>query len=133
MLRNDSVLTGRYSAPMALSNAERQARYRARMKARANGDAVLDHVGNAVDEAVDALWAFFNRPGPGGGEWDDIIGCATLADYRALLARDPAALVDACRGIAWLGEGLSEQEAAAIRRVLGIADRLALKPQAAQS
>lgn len=113
---------------MALTNAERQARYRARQKARAAGGDLTGLVDKAVEEAVDALWSFFNRPGPGGEAWADIAGCATRADYRALLARNPAGLVETCRGIAWLGEGLDEVEAAAIARLIAIADAVELRP-----
>lgn len=113
---------------MALSNAERQARYRARQKARANGADLVELVDKAVDEAVDALWSFFSRPGPGGEEWGDIAGCATRSDYRDLLARAPAGLTETCRGIAWLGEGLEEAEAAAIARLVAIANAVELRP-----
>lgn len=111
---------------MALSNSERQARYRERLKARASGAATVELVGKAVDEAVQALWTFFSRPGPGGEPWDDIAGCTSAGQFRDQLARDPAALIDACRGIAWLGEGLLDDEAAAIARVIALADALEL-------
>jgi hypothetical protein len=112
---------------MALSNAERQARHRARIKARAAGGALLEHVEKAVDEAVDALWAFFNRPGPGGEVWADIAGCQTRAEYRVHLSRDPGGLVEACRGVQWLGEGLTAEEARAINRVVAVADLVELR------
>lgn len=115
---------------MALTNAERQARYRARQKARASAVDIVQLVAKSVEEAVDALWNFFNRPGPGGELWDDIAGCASREDYRALLARAPSGLVEACRGIAWLGEGLQDEEAAAIARLIVIADLVELRARA---
>lgn len=127
MLRNDRQVRAGYLAMMALSNAERQARYRAKLKGRASGDATPALVSKAVDEAVDALWTFFNRPGPGGEAWDDIEGCTGPADYRARLAGDPAGLVETCRSIDWLGEGLKGSEAKAIGRIVAIADVLELR------
>jgi hypothetical protein len=112
---------------MALSNAERQARYRARQKARAGAVDVVQLVGKSVEEAVDALWNFFNRPGPGGEVWDDIAGCASREDYRALLASAPSGLIEACRSIAWLGEGLRDEETAAIARLIAVVDLLEMR------
>lgn len=112
---------------MALTNAQRQARYRSKIKARAAGGALLEHVEKAVDEAVDALWSFFTRPGPGGETWDDVAGCTTRAEYRAHLARDPGGLIEACRGVQWLGEGLTVEEARAVNRVVAVADLVELR------
>ena len=52
-----------------LSNAERQRRWRERLKVRASGAAVADHARDAVARAIEALWAYHERPGPGGMRW----------------------------------------------------------------
>jgi len=106
---------------MALTNAERQARYRARLKARASGEATGELVHKAVDEAVEALWSFFSRPAPDGGKWGDTEGCADLAQYRAALT---GSLVETCRALAWTGNGLTGPEKTAIQRIVEIADAL---------
>lgn len=111
---------------MALSNAERQRRYRQKLKARASGDALGDRVRDAVDRAVAALWAFHERPSPGGIKWSDIDGCTTLALYRAELQRNPANLLQACRAFAPDFEGLADDEIRALRAVIDIADALRL-------
>lgn len=109
---------------MALTNAERQARYRARMKAHAAGAGLMNHVDKAVDEAAEALWAFFNRPDPDGQPWADIDGCAGIEDYRAGLTGQ---LLATCRALLWNGEGLEPHERAAIAKLIEIADRLEMK------
>lgn len=48
---------------MVLSNAERQARFRARLKARANGDALPDQARDAVVAALTAIWNHEARQG----------------------------------------------------------------------
>ena len=63
-----------------MTNAERQRRYRQKLKARASGDAVADQVRGAMDRAIDALWAYHERPAPSGLRWSDIDGCTTLAE-----------------------------------------------------
>ena len=111
---------------MALTNAERQARYRARLKARASLDALGERTREAVDEAVSSIWAFFNRPNPSGDLWADIDGFETLDDYRAMLAADPEALVNICRDLTTYSVGLEPDEARAIQLVVTIADALSL-------
>ena len=111
---------------MALSNAQRQARYRARLKARAAPEALGERVREAAETAIAALWAFFNRPAPDGEAWGDIEGCPTPAAYRARLAADPGALLAACRDVFGFGTGLLADEAAALELVIAIADALVL-------
>ena len=49
-----------------MSNAERQRRYRQRLKARASGAAIVAQAQLAVERAVQALWAYHERPSPTG-------------------------------------------------------------------
>lgn len=111
---------------MAMTNAQRQARYRARLKARASREALGERARAAADDAVAALWAFFNRPGPTGECWDDVEGCATLAEYRAQLAAEPGALVGICRDLTTVSVGMAPEELKAIGVVVEIADALEL-------
>lgn len=113
---------------MAMSNAERQRRYRQKLKARASGDALGDRVADAVDRAIAALWAYHERPAPGGMRWADIDGCTSIALYRAELQRAPDNLVQTCRAFLPDFEGLDEDEARAIITVIAIADALRLVP-----
>jgi hypothetical protein len=55
-------MLARKHSDMAMTNAERQRRYRQKLKARASGDALGDRVREASDRAVAALWAFHERP-----------------------------------------------------------------------
>ena len=109
---------------MALTNAERQARYRARLKEKASGGALMTHVDKAADEAVEALWSFFNRPDPDGQPWADIDGCNSVAEYR-LATRGQ--LIETCRALIWSGAELHPEEAAALARVIEISERLEMK------
>ena len=113
---------------MALSNAERQARYRARLKAKVTPEALVPAVRAVADTALAALWAYFSRPTPAGDLWADIEGCTTIADYRDLLARDPGALLRSCREVISFGVGLLPEEAVALNAVVELADALALIP-----
>ncbi len=110
---------------MAMTNAERQARYRARLKARASGAATPELVDKAVDEAVEGLWNYFSRPAPDGSDWADLDGCRTIDDYRCSLA---GSLVETCRALAWSGDGMTDPELRAISLIVTIADALELKP-----
>lgn len=110
-----------------MTNAERQARYRARLKARASVEALGDRARSAVADATAAIWTFFNRPGPTGEPWEDVEGCATLEDYRARLAAEAGALVGVCRDLAAYNVGLTPEEVKAIGVVLEIADALDLR------
>ncbi|WP_374531189.1 hypothetical protein [Novosphingobium sp.] len=116
---------------MALSNAERQARYRARLKERAAPEALVPRVVDAADAAVAALWSFFSRPMPGGGLWADTEGCANLAEYRALLASEPGSLLRSCREVTSFGAGLLPHEADALRQLIALSEALLLTPRGA--
>ncbi len=113
---------------MALSNAERQRRYRQKLKLRASPDGVGDHARVAVERAVQALWAFHQRPGPGGIDWAAIDGCHTLAEYRSELERSPGNLIQAARAFLPDFSGLTPEEARAVAVVIEISDALRLAP-----
>jgi len=111
---------------MAMSNADRQRRYRQKLKARASGDALGERARDAAERAVAALWAFHERPAPSGMRWADIDGCTSVELYRGELQRHPGNLLQACRAFLPDFEGLSDGEARAIRTVIEIADALRL-------
>lgn len=114
---------------MALSNAERQRRYRQNLKARASSDAAGYHARVAAERAVQALWAFHQRPGPSGIDWAAIDGCTTLAAYRSELERNPGNLIQAARAFLPDFAGLAPAEARAIATVIEMADALRLAPR----
>jgi hypothetical protein len=114
---------------MALTNAERQSRYRLKLKARASPDAAGEHARLAAERAVQALWAFHQRPGPGGLDWAEIDGCTTLAQYRSELERSPGNLLEAARAFLPDFAGLTPGEARAINAVIELADALRLAPR----
>ncbi len=114
---------------MPLSNAERQRRYRQKLKARASGEALADRVADAVERAIAALWAYHERPAPGGMRWAEIDGCTSIALYRAEMQRAPGNLVQTCRAFLPDFEGLTEDEARVIDQVIAIADALRLAPR----
>lgn len=109
-----------------MTNADRQRRYRQKLKARASGDALGDRVRDAIDRAVLALWAFHERPAPGGMRWSDIDGCTSATLYRAELQRGTGNLLQACRAFLPDYEGLTPEETRAIATVIEIADALRL-------
>ncbi|MFY7835636.1 MAG: hypothetical protein ACOVQ0_05055 [Novosphingobium sp.] len=111
---------------MPLSNAERQRRYRQRLRAKAAGANVVEQARIAVERAVLALWAYHERPGPGGVQWCNIDGCHTLDQYRSELERSPANLIQACRAFFPGFEGLTPDEARTVADVIEIADALRL-------
>lgn len=112
---------------MALTNAQRQRRYRQRLKARASGDALGEQARLAVDRAVEALWGFRQRPGPGGIDWAAIDGCATIEAYRAELASAPGNLISTARAFLPDWEGVSDEERAVLSALIEAADALALR------
>ena len=113
-------------AHMAMSNADRQRRYRQKLKARASGDALGDRVREAVERAIAALWSFHERPAPGGMRWSDIDGCTNAEMYRAELQRGTGNLLQACRAFLPDFEGLNDDEARAIQTIIEISDALRL-------
>jgi len=118
------------SAP--LSNAERQRRWRERLKAKASGAAVTDHARDVVAHAIAALWAYHERPGPGGTRWAEIDGCRTIEDYVADLAAEESGLIAAARAFLPAFEGLTPEEARAITALIDLADVLALRGERGQ-
>jgi hypothetical protein len=110
-----------------LSNAERQRRWRERLKAKASGAAITDHARDVVARTIRALWAYHERPGPGGMRWADIDGCRTIKDYALDLAGDERGLVAAARAFQPGFEGLTPEEARAIATLIDLADVLALR------
>lgn len=113
---------------MAMTNAERQRRYRQRLKSRASGDAVGEQTRAAVERAISALWSFHERPSPSGVMWAEIDGCTTIAQYRSELERGPGNLLQACRAFLPDFAGLTPDEARAVATVIDIADALRLAP-----
>lgn len=113
---------------MAMTNAERQRRYRQRLKARASGEAAGELARMAVERAIAALWAFHERPSPTGIAWGEIDGCRTLAHYRSELERNPGNLLQACRAFLPDFAGLTPGEARAIATVIEMADAIRLAP-----
>ena len=109
---------------MAKSNAQRQAEWRRRRAARASGQAVPQMVSAAVDDAVLALWTFFNRPSPAGEAWADIENVDSLSTYREIM-RQRGDLVKNCR-IFTTFSGFKPDEREALQRVVAIADALAM-------
>ncbi len=114
---------------MALSNAERQRRYRQKLKARTSVNAAGEQARAAIERAVQALWAFHQRPGPGGIDWTAIDGCTTLAEYRSELERSPGNLIEAARAFLPDFSGLTPDEARAIAVVIELSDALRLAPR----
>lgn len=111
---------------MAFTNAERQRRYRQKLKTLASGGAMGAQARAATERAIAALWAFHERPAPGGMAWAQIDGCATLNQYRSELERSPGNLIQACRAFVPEFDGLTQSEAQAIAAVIDIADALRL-------
>jgi hypothetical protein len=114
---------------MALTNAERQRRYRQKLKARASGDALGDRVRDAAERAIHALWSFHERPSPAGIRWSDIDGCTTIDLYRAEMQRMPESLLQACRAFLPDFDGLTGEEIRAVRTVIDVADALHMAPE----
>lgn len=110
-----------------LSNAERQRRWRERLKAKASGAAVVDHVRDVVARAIEALWAYHERPGPGGTVWAEIDGCRTIEDYFADLSGEDGGLLAAARAFAPGFEGMTAEEAQAVGALIELADVIGLR------
>lgn len=82
----------------------------------------------AVDRAIDALWAFHERPSPTGVRWSEIDGCVNSEDYRSELERTPGNFMQACRAFLPTFEGLTHDEARAVAAIIDMADALRLAP-----
>lgn len=84
---------------MALSNAERQRRYRQKLKARASGEAAGDLVRAMAERATATLWALgtHHLQGPESAGAPPHAFAQDFAQFRAGLASQPHALIEACR------------------------------------
>ncbi|BEU99727.1 hypothetical protein [Novosphingobium olei] len=118
---------------MAMTNAERQRRYRQRLKARASGAALPEQARDAVERAILALWSFHERPSPQGLSWADIDGCHSLDQYRSDLERNPGNFIQACRAFLPDFAGLTAEEAHAVATIIALADALRLAPPRAMA
>ncbi len=107
---------------MALSNAERQARFRARMREQASLDRLAEQ---AVDRAIEALWAFRYRASPDGRTQTVVDGLGTVEAFRTSLEIQPTKLVDTCRQVQD-EPGLTDDERAALVVVIRAYDALTL-------
>ena len=98
---------------MALSNAERQKRFRQRLKAKADGVNLPEQIKAALDAATRAAWCIWKRQNYSG-----------LGDYpnweamRAAFASDPAAM----RALFDLQDQANEQESLALALGTAIVD-----------
>lgn len=130
---------------MALTNAERQRRYRQKLKARASGEAAGDLVRAMVERAVALLWRIQANPAPQdeGPEGALIIAPPpatalpgadpagappSLATFRAGLARHPASLLALCRATLAHHATLTPEERALLASLLEIEGALRLAP-----
>lgn len=113
---------------MALTNAQRQARYRQKLKRAATTQALGEHVRNLVDSTAHIAWKVFTGPAPDGEGWSDADDLPTVEDYRRRLAGEPGRLVATCRDLLWVSHVLEERERIALQALVEIADALALAP-----
>lgn len=113
---------------MALTNAERQARYRARLKQGASIEALGGRVRKLVDNTVDILWSVFSRHSPDGLQWAELEQYRSCSDYRRALAAEPALLIAACRDMLWVPHLLEDAEKRTLEALVEVADALAMRP-----
>lgn len=111
---------------MVLSNAERQARYRANLKEKAAGGHLPKQAREAAKAALAALWSFFNRPDADGRIWGDAGEYADLAAFEDGVANSDGRLLAYCRSILLDSEGMTPDERAAVQLIVDIADALDL-------
>ena len=111
---------------MALTTAERQARYRKRLKQRASLDSLGEQAARAADLAVTALWNYLNRPDDL-GRFDAMLdNIPDLETFRLSIAQRDDGLVEWCRELLSHPEDMVVEEARAMRVVVDAADALAL-------
>lgn len=79
----------------------------------------IDRAKQITDDAADALWSIFKRPKPDGGEWGDIAGSASKADYRRSLGERAGKLGEVCR-MAISTPGITDRERRALKAYLEI-------------
>lgn len=109
---------------MVLSNAERQARYRARVKELASLDKLGEQAERAVDQAIEALWTACQQASDK-QKIVDVGGAQTIDEYRRSLALAPQNLIQSCRLA--LGEaGLSDDQRRALTVVVDTFDAVTL-------
>lgn len=109
---------------MVLSNAERQARYRARVKELASLDKLGEQAERAVDQAIEALWTVCQQASDK-QKRVDVGGAQTIDEYRRSLAQAPQNLIRSCRLA--LGEpGLSDDQRRALTVVVDTFDAVTL-------
>ncbi|NMN06311.1 hypothetical protein FHT19_003504 [Novosphingobium sp. SG919] len=118
---------------MALTNAERQRRYRQKLKARASGEAAGDLVRAMVERAIGVLWRIQAAASPEDalivtGQSDANAHVHSLAEFRANLARHPASLLALCRATLNHGVALLPEERALLASLLEIEAALRLAP-----
>ena len=73
------------------------------------------------------MWAYHERPGPGGTRWADIDRCLALEDYLADLAAEDGGLVAAARAFVPGFEGLTAEEPRAVAALVELADVIGLR------
>lgn len=84
-----------------------------------NDTKAIDQAKQITDDAVGALWSVFKRPKPDGGQWGDIAGCASKADYRKSLGERAGKLREVCR-MAISTPGITDGEMRALKAYLEI-------------
>lgn len=124
---------------MALTNAERQRRYRQKLKARASGEAAGDLVRAMVDRAIAVLWRMRAEATQTDVLPEDALivpglaaapmSPATLDAFRAGLARHPASLLALCRSTLHGSAALRPEDRALLSSLLEIEAALRLSPQ----
>lgn len=112
---------------MALTNAERQRRYRQKLKSRASGEAAGEVVRNLVDRTIEALWSARARGGTSrlAATVPDTL---SLDEFRGYLARQPDALLTACRTCLTEPDTIAPDEHRLIASVVDVAAALNLAP-----
>lgn len=118
---------------MALTNAERQRRYRQKLKARASGEAAGDLVRAMVERAIAVLWRMRAEASPEDalidpGQAPASTAQTTLDAFRAGLARHPASLLALCRSTLHGGAALRPEDRTLLSSLLEIEAALRLSP-----
>jgi len=116
---------------MALTNAERQRRYRQKLKARASGEAAGELVRAMVDRAIAVLWRTQAAASPENalivpGFGTEPAAIQPLDAFRASLGRHPAGFLPMCRATLQGGHDLAEDERALLANLLDV--EAALRP-----
>ena len=113
---------------MALSNAERQARYRQRLRKAAAGENLAEQVSAAIDDAFQAAWDTAKRNGI--CDFDDY---KNVREYREMCARGnprnvPHELLQTFT--AYAGKDATEAENAALERAISLINAAMLRNDA---